>query len=264
MDAMKVQRFSVLRRRSRILRCARGAAQALAAIAVLTVLTAPGRATAVEPWPEVPMPPKAKVEWIAPSLRINGIPTRVMQFESRASRTEIVDYYRTTWSGGAEHKPSVRPVGQLTVVGQTHGPYLMTIEVADGPRGTSHGLISVARVLGSSVDRNPGVLPLLGGAHLVSVVESDDPGKRSRQMVVVSPQAPATVTDFYRASFVNAGWREVQSTDAPGAAGRPAGSFLVFAQGDSELQLSIVESRNRRGSAVLANLVTKDTGTVSR
>jgi len=245
---------------------ARAGLQSLALV-FLAVFAAAGRAWAVEPWPEVPLPPKADVQWVAQSMRVNGVPTRVMQFQSRADRSEITEYYRAYWSG-YPHAPSVHALGQATVVGQKHGPYLMTVKVEDAPRGAgggaaSCGLISVAQVIGSKGERDPGQLPLMNGAHVLSVVESDDPGKHSRTVVVLTPQPPTSVTQFYQASFVNAGWLQVQgdnSANSPRTPGAAAGSFVVFVRGEDEMQLNIVATRSGRGSTLLANLVTKDTG----
>lgn len=229
---------------------------------LLAVLSLPGHAdAAAEPWPEMPMPPKANVQWIAQSMRVNGIPTRIMQFQSRASRAEVVSYYRAHWTGAYEHKPSVNSFRDATFVGQTHGPYLMTVKIEEGPHESSHGLISVALVIGSKPDREPRELPMMPGAHVISVVESDDPGKHSRQILVTAPQSAAAVIDFYTASFGNSGWVQVQTTDLPSAPGRAGtGGFLTFAQGSTEAQLSVIEAPRGRGSTVLANLVTKDTG----
>jgi len=200
------------------------------------------------------------VQWIAPSMRVNGVPTRVMQFQSRISRSEVVDYYRAQWSRGFEHAPVIHTLGAATVIGQLQGSYLMTVKVEEGDRETSLGVISVAQVIGSSVDRDPGEVPLMGGAHVVSAVESDDLGKHSRQVLILAPQPPASVSQFYQASFVNAGWTQVQGA---GNAGGSAGSFVVFAQSGREIHLSIVPASKGGGSTVLANLVTKGTGPVS-
>jgi len=243
-----------------LVRFTKCALEVVAVATFLAVFAAAGRAWAVEPWPEVPLPPKADVQWVAQSMRVNGVPTRVMQFQSRASRGEIIEYYSAYWSGGYEHKASVRPLGEATVVGQMHGPYLMTVKVEDAAGGASQGLISVAQVLGSKEDRGPGELPLMNGAHVLSVVESDDPGKYSREVVIANPQPPSSVTQFYQASLVNAGWLQIQGNDIPRTAGGSAGAFVVYARGGSEMQLSIVETRNRRGSTLVANLVTKGTG----
>jgi hypothetical protein len=244
-------------------RLARHAFEA-AALTALLLLSTPPRAWAVEPWPELPLPPKADVQWVAQSMRVNGVPTRVLQFQSRASRAEIANYYRSYWTGGYPHKASVHAYADATIVGQMHGPYLMTLKVEDADHGASQGVISVAQVIGSRVDRDPGALPLMNGAHVLQVVESDDPGKHSRQVVVTTPQPPASVRNFYEASFGNAGWQQLQGTDTadvPHRATVPAGAFVAFAREGAEMQLSIVATPRGRGSIVLANLVTKDTGT---
>ncbi|HZO20869.1 MAG TPA: hypothetical protein VFB37_00105 [Steroidobacteraceae bacterium] len=229
--------------------------------ALLAVLTLPGTARAAsEPWPEIPMPPKADVQWIATSMRVNGIPTRIMRFQSHVSRAEIISYYRAYWTGAYEHKPSISALGDATVVGQTHGPYLMTVKVEDAPKSGSHGLISVALVIGSKLDHDPGQLPMLPGAHVISVVESDDPGKHSRQLLILAPQAPTSALEFYSDSLLNSGWAQVQSTEARQGAGPAGGVFVAFAHDDSEMQLSIVGTARGRGTTILANLVTKDTG----
>jgi hypothetical protein len=233
--------------------------------ALIFALFVVGRAVAAEPWPEIPSPPKAGVEWIGDDMRVNGVPTRVMQFQSKVSRAEVVEYYRAYWTGGYTTKPSIKPLGPAaTVISQRHGPYFMTVKVEDAAQGASHGLISVARVAGSKVSLDPGDLPLLPGGHVISVVESHDPGKRSREVVVLASQPPSSVAQFYQTAFVNHGWQEVSATDNPRAPGAPSGSFVVFAKDHSEMQLSIVAIPQGRGSTLVANLVTKDTGTDAR
>lgn len=235
-----------------------GAAPGVLRVASIALLLI-GNAHASQDWPELPMPPKADVQWIAQSMRVNGIPTRVQQFQSRASRAEVVEYYRAHWTGAYPQKPSVRVVQDSTVVGQKHGPYLMTVTVRDADRSGSEGLIAVAQVAGSKIDLDPGQLPMMPGAHVVRVIESDDPGQRSRQLMVINPQAAASVLQFYQGSFQDAGWQQIQLNEIPRTARSGGGSFVVFARDNNQLQLSI-EPATPRGTWLLANLVTKDTG----
>ena len=228
--------------------------------AVSIALLAVGNAQATENWPELPLPPKADVQWVAQSMRVNGIPTRVLQFQSRASRAEIVEYYRAHWTGGYPLKPSVKVVKDSTVVGQKHGPYLMTVTVRDAPRDGSRGLIAVAQVAGSKVDLDPGELPMMPGAHVIRVVESDDPGKHSRELVVIAPQPAQSVVHFYQAHFQNAGWHQLQLNDIPPTEHAEGGILMVFAQGEAEMQMTAIRGANGKGSWLIANRVTKDTG----
>jgi len=219
-----------------------------------------GTARASQDWPELPLPPKADVQWIAQSMRVSGVPTRVLQFQSRASRTEIIEYYRAYWTGAYPQKPSVRQVDDSTVVGQKHGPYLLTVTVRDADHNGSEGVIAEAQVAGSKTDLDPGALPLMPGAHVVRVIECDDPGQHSRQVLVVNPQLTPSVLQFYQASFENAGWQQIQMSEVPRSASVAGGGFMVFARGAQQMQLSIA-AKAGRGSWLLANLVTKDTGT---
>jgi len=232
----------------------------LAALLLLVAAAADVRAASSEPWPEIPLPPKAKVEWVADSMRVNGVPTRVLHFHSQVSRSELVEYYRAYWSGGYPTKPSVRALGDATVVGQAHGPYFMTVKVKDGANESSEGLIAVSLVVGTKIDRSAGPLPLMPGAKVLSVVESNDPGRRSREVLVLAAQAPASVLQYYQMALQNAGWRPIQLNQTPRTPGSAGGSFAVFQREHSELQLSITDSPKGQGSLLVANLVTKGTG----
>ncbi|MBS0417476.1 MAG: hypothetical protein JSR66_07165 [Proteobacteria bacterium] len=243
------------------------AAATLASVLAVSVMSGP--ASAVEPWPHIDEPPKGSVQWVARSMMVNGVPTSVMQFNSPLSLQQIADYYKSRWSQGYDHPPSVHHVGDATVVGQMHGSYLMTVKVSATPNGGSQGLLSVAQVLGSKADRDPGVVPVISGAHVLSVVESQDAGQHSRQVLILATQSPAAVADYYQAALTNSGWRQVQGNESTppaslGAATSSAGSFLAFSQNDQEIQISIAGSKQGRGTSVLANVITHGAGEVAQ
>jgi len=229
-------------------------------LAVALLVAGAARAQTSEPWPTVPLPPHAKVEWVADRMKVNGIPMRLMRFESTARRSEIVAYYTAHWSGAYPTKPSVRPLAEATLVGQAHGPYYMTVKVVDRPHDASGGFISVSQVLGNRVERSAGGLPLMPGAKVVSVVESSDPGKQSRDLVIVQDAAPDPASSYYQVALENAGWHRVQNTPTDSAHPRQAGSLAVFQRDQSELSISVVQVDGQRGSTLIANLVTKGTG----
>jgi hypothetical protein len=236
------------------------AAAGRALIAPCLALAASVSVAAVsEPWPEIPTPPKASVEWVADSLRVNGVPMRIMHFVSSEDRSAIVEYYRAYWTGGYPVKPSVRVTQRETVIGQAHGPYFMTVEVKDGDHGGSAGLISISQALGSRIQRSAGELPLMPGAKVLQVVESNDPGKRSREVFIRNPVSVSSVVSYYQGALADAGWRTVQYTDVPRQGASAGGTFLVLRRERSELQLSVIPRPDGHGSMLLANLVTKDT-----
>jgi len=221
------------------------------------------RAESSTPWPEIPLPPRAKVEWIASSMKVDGIPMRVMKFESEVSRSEIVAFYTAHWSGAYSTKPSVLATGDATVVGQAHGPYYMTVKVGDQPHERSSGFIAVSQMIGNRIELSAGALPIMPGAKVVSVVESKDPGKLSREVLIAQDAGVDSAMKFYEAALANAGWQQIQKTvTTPSGTGPtgPYGSSALFQRDQSQLSITAVQVQGQRGSSILANLVTKDTG----
>ena len=70
-----------------------------AIIAIMTVnnVSAQAFAKSSTPWPEFPDPPKSKVEWVSNDMRVNGLPMKVMTFESQVSKAEVMSYYQALW-----------------------------------------------------------------------------------------------------------------------------------------------------------------------
>jgi hypothetical protein len=227
------------------------------ALAFWMLLTGLARAETSTPWPEVPLPPHATVEWVGDRMKLNGIPMRVMRFESTASRTEIVAYYTAHWSGAYRTKPSVTPLGDTTLVGQAHGPYYMTVKVGDAPHDGSAGYISVSQILGNRVERSSGGLPLMPGARILSVLESGDLGKQCRELVISQDAGADSARRYYEAALHSAGWHAVQSASADPTGPRPPASFEVYRRDASELSITVMAGDGGRGSTLVATLVTK-------
>lgn len=226
---------------------------------------------AAEPWPELPVPPRAQVQWVGDSMRINGIPTRVARFESSLSKQEIVAFFRAHWAADRDRPPpAVDDVDGATVVGQAHGPYYMMAQVRARGRDASEGLLSVARVLGSEVKLDPGEVAVMPNAKVLSVVESEDPGRRSRYVVMWVEAATETARRFYETALAQRGWQLVQQGGPPPAELRaqvPHGFFAIYQRGAAarreraELQLGLVaeqRARGVRGTTIVANLITHD------
>lgn len=240
---------------------------ALLAVAALAHGTV---ARAAEPWPEVPPPPRASVQWVGDSMRINGIPTRIQRFDSPVTREEVVEFYRAHWTVAGQPKPAVNDVDDAVVVGQAHGPYFMTLKVRRQGAG-SEGILAVQRVLGHEMRLDPGEVTLMPNAKVVSVVESDDPGRTSRQVVAVNEASVESVRAFYDTTLRQRGWKFIQQGGplASASSAYPAttpqnvarGWFAIYQRDLKELQVSIVPGSSTTGNraVVVANLVARDT-----
>jgi hypothetical protein len=216
------------------------------------------RAESSTPWPDVAVPPHAKVEWVADNMKVNGFPMRVLHFESTASREEVVNFYTAHWSGGYPTKPAVRTQDGTTIVGQAHGPYFMTAKVSDAPHSGSQGFLSISQIVGNHAERSAGPLPLPPGATILTVVESSDPGKQSRQVTAVERAGVIAGANWFQAALEGAGWHLVQRTQAD-ARTADAGLLQIFQRDQDEVSVSVMPGA-QRGSSVVLNLVTKGTG----
>ncbi len=222
------------------------------------VLSASASAQNSTPWPQVPLPPRANVQWIADDMKVDGIPMRVMRFDSQTSREEVAAYYTAHWSGGYPTKPSVTTSGNTTVVGQAHGPYYMTVKVREEPHQHSSGWIAVSQMLGNKVELAAGGLPIPPGAKIMSVVESRDPGKWCRQLVISYEGSVDNAINFYEAALNGAGWEQIQKTwSAPPGVG-PRAALGVYQRDQSQLAISVTQAKGQRTS-IMATLVTNDT-----
>lgn len=234
-----------------------GAGCALLAAALL--LAGAAQAATSEPWPAVALPPHAKAEWVSDDMKVDGIPMRVVHFETSASRAEVVTFYTAHWTGGYSTKPGVQTLPDATIVGQAHGPYFMTVKVSDRPRSGSEGYLSVSQMLGNRAERSAGGLPLFPGAKILSVVETNDPGRQSRDLTAEQDAGFESAAGWYEAALVNAGWHAAQKTASDPRSGA-AGYIELFRRGEDELTVSVMARSGERGSTVVENLVTKGTG----
>jgi len=138
-----------------------------------------------------------------------------------------------------------------------------TVKVGDQPHERSSGFIAVSQMIGNRIELSAGALPIMPGAKVVSVVESKDPGKLSREVLIAQDAGVDSAMKFYEAALANAGWQQIQKTvTTPSGTGPtgPYGSSALFQRDQSQLSITAVQVQGQRGSSILANLVTKDTG----
>jgi hypothetical protein len=240
-----------------------GLVATVASVALTLLFSGAARAQNATPWPELPLPPHSKTDWVAQDMKVNGVPMRVIHFESTVSRAEVAAYYTAHWSGGYRGKPSVQVQGDETVVGQMHGPYFMTLKVDERPKGASEGFLSVSRIAGVKADLSPGDLPLMPGARVVSVVESNDPGKRSRQLVVAQDAGVDMSANYYQATLGNRGWQVIEQNHVKQTDPRRAADVRLYQRDRSQLSINVAPSQDGHGSTLVATSMTKETGSTT-
>jgi hypothetical protein len=206
------------------------------------------------PWPEVPDPPKSKVEWVARDSVINGLPSRIEQFDSELSVAEVLAYYRAIWAKSPSGPPREREVGPWRTMATLHGPFQIALQVQAKPGQGSVGTLSVANFGEANKDFIPQGWPRWPDARFLQVMESDDGPMHSQYVVVSSRESLDFNVRRARGEWQRRGFRLVRESksDQPGQAAW-VGSFDKEGQ---TVDVAIGRSEKTRTTTVTTNLLT--------
>lgn len=217
------------------------------------------------PWPKFPDPPKSKVEWVSNDMRVNGLPMKVLAFESQVSKAEVMSYYQALWD---KYDPSlgipieakakyaiVSSVGPDTVVGKVHGPYYMSVKIKDAPLSTSKGTMTTSLIVGVQPEINAKGVPAPSNAKPISVVESADLGKQSKQVLFVSQNSIGSIKNFYEQSLPRDGWSLLDSHGDGRNVNGMSGYILTYVRKKQQLDLIIGNDAKKNATVINANLI---------
>lgn len=230
-------------------------APSMMALAIGTGMTAAVAATT--PWPEVPDPPKATVEWVAKDSVINGLPSRIEKFESQLSMEEVLAYYRTFWAKSPSGKPRENKTGEWHTLSTLHGPFQIALQVQPKGKQGSFGLISVANFGEANKDFYPKSMPKWSDAKVLQVMESDDGPKHSQYVVVASRESLDFNIRRSREEWQRRGFNLVRESKPD-----PANPSWVasFDKEGAQLDVTVARSDRYRATTVTTNLVTPAKG----
>lgn len=155
-------------------------------------------------WPEIPSPPKSRIENIGDDVRLNGVPMRMQRVLSTARAKDIVRFYRTAL--GPKHAEEKLPDGRLLAQGR--GDHFLTVRIkALGPSLTETLVsISDARAARNAAGRPLG-FQLPSRSQLVSDMESTDSGKQSRQLVFLNDHSVEANMGFLTNTLKERGYK---------------------------------------------------------
>ncbi len=214
------------------------------------------------PWPDIPPPPKSKVQWVSDDMQINGIPMKVQTFQSQASSEEVVRFYVAHWRIDLQAAPDVAkpPAGVMhhgsdTLVSRAHGPFYSQVKVRARGNG-SEGTVSTSRLLGVEPRIDPSGIPSPRSATAVNVVESIDNGKRSKAALLLTPEPIASVANFYQSHLRAGGWALLQEQAGDRQGGQPSALVRMYAKDKQQLDVALGIDAERNLTVINANLVT--------
>lgn len=206
-------------------------------------------------WPAIDVPPKSHVEWVGQDMKMNGVPLQVQKFDSALRVDEVLTFFRTHW-GTQEQKKSVENVhGAYTVIGRRQGDFYFTAQIKPSAQFGSEGFLSVSKLPSMpKPDLSPGDLPVNSGTRVLSVFESNDAGKSSRQVMLANRDSVQSNVRFYEAALESRGWTKKQSAAAKNLAAD--NNLSYFQKGNQELNMEILRQPRSTLTLIVANIVT--------
>jgi hypothetical protein len=140
-------------------------------------------------FPELPPPPGGSAQWIARSMRMNGLAMTLQSFQSRLTADAVLSHYES-WSRSRGHGKSRR---SRSAGGQQLSldlePYLVTIE-AQASAGRTIGTILVSKGPKSSPPLITTAFPTPASTSVVNLQQFEDEGIEAEHISLISERAP--------------------------------------------------------------------------
>lgn len=160
--------------------------------------------------PDLAAPPQGTAQWIARSMRMNGLPMTLKAFESRLSPDAVLNYYESELRSFGSH--DVRRLVNSTwrvLMFKSHD-HFVTVHARPAAAG-SEGTILVSPALDPGVLRLHTDFPRPPGARIVNLQQYDDAGIQSEHISLTSERTPFTEAQAFSQLLITSGWNIIDT-----------------------------------------------------
>lgn len=155
--------------------------------------------------PELAAPPQGKAQWIARSMRLNGLPMTLKAFESRLSPDAVLSHYESLLkSASAYEARRMTHVPWQILMLKSHR-HLISIHARAANHG-SEGTILVSPALEPASLHIQTKFPTPPSAHVASLQQYDDEGLKSEHISLSSARAPFIELKAFSELLIRDGW----------------------------------------------------------
>lgn len=185
--------------------------------------------------PDLAAPPQGSVQWIARSMRMNGLPMTLKAFASRLSPDAVLAHYeaRLKSFGSHETRRSINSPWQVLTF-RSH-QHFITVH-ARSVSGGSEGTILVSPALDPALLRVATSFPHPATTHIVNLQQYDDAGMQSEHISLSSARTPFVEAQAFSQLLIRDGWTMVDT--------RPTREthrgFVLEAQREAEHALLVI------------------------
>lgn len=200
-------------------------------------------------WPEVKVPPDAKMQTIASDMLLNGKPSRLARFELRSNDADVLAFYRTEF--GAKRVVENRVKGD-PVIATRQGDYFVTVQLHALDSRTVQGTVMTTLLTATPatstvlIDTRKVFPP---DTQVVSSVQTDDAGKRSLLVAGVNRNSVGANRDHVVDALLQRGFR-LTKEDAPRDAHEASSVSLQLSSPVEEATVTISNAGAHRGVVI--------------
>ncbi|WP_129781294.1 hypothetical protein [Peristeroidobacter soli] len=185
--------------------------------------------------PDLAAPPNGSAQWIARSMRMNGLPMTLKAFESRLSPDAVLNHYESQLKSLGSHdvrRSMNSPWRVLMFKSHDHFVTVHARPVAAGSEGT----ILVSPALGPDALRLHTEFPRPPGARIVNLQQYDDAGIQSEHISLSSDRTPFAEAQAFSQLLITSGWNIIDTRPTQ----QVHRGFVLEAQRQSEQALLVI------------------------
>jgi hypothetical protein len=193
--------------------------------------------------PDIPRAPDMRIVVVSDHMVYNGIDMSTYEVSSPHPMDDVLRFYREAWNGKVVESPLTMGLdtSQWTVLAHREGEFMVTVQLRPSKPQGVYGYIAISNIFGG-VQHEVGkdvLMPV--GSTIVNDIVEDDPGRRSRTVVLKNENSVSFNLDFYRQRLVSEGWTEAADLSTlPGMMGHP--QALLMNRGSEEMNLAVTRS----------------------
>ena len=185
--------------------------------------------------PDLSSPPQGEAQWIARSMRMNGLPMTLKAFQSRLAPEAVLAHYESQLKAQGSHDTRVTADPPWQVLMLRARDYFITVHARAVSHG-SEGTILVSPALEPASLRLQTEFPRPASTRVVNLQQYDDAGMRSEHISLSSNRAPFTELQAFSELMIRDGWAVLDTRPAR-AAHR---GYVLEAQRQAEHALLVI------------------------
>lgn len=186
----------------------------LSTLALCVTLAAPTHAStltrATSALPDVGAPPEGTAQWVARSMRMNGLPITMRVFESRLAPAAVLSHYESQMKTQRTYEVRRWTNAAWQVLALLSREHFITIHARAVSHG-SEGTILVSPTIEPASLRKRTKFPRPSGTRVLNLQEYDDDGVQSEHISLSSDRASFTELQAFSQLLIGEGWSVVDT-----------------------------------------------------